>query len=149
MTIKKITCIEIVTILYIILFLYTAISKLIDFDTFKEQIATSPLLTPIAKYIAAMLPFVEFFAVLLLINPRWRLKGFYTSLILMIGFTSYIIAILLFNDQLPCSCGGVLQEMSWKQHIFFNSFFIVLATIAIVLEKQIRRDRSANVSFAH
>jgi uncharacterized membrane protein YphA (DoxX/SURF4 family) len=143
---KKTTVIEITTILYIILFLYTGISKLMDYSIFKEHIATSPLLAPIAKPIAESLPFVEFFVVILLTVPRWRLKGFYAALSLMMLFTIYIIGILSFDDQLPCSCGGVLAEMSWGQHIIFNCGFIAMAIIGIIFQKKMQKTNREQIS---
>lgn len=42
-----------------------------------------------------------------------------------------------FSKRLPCSCGGVIALLSWKQHIAFNLFFLSLAVIGIYLEQQI------------
>jgi uncharacterized membrane protein YphA (DoxX/SURF4 family) len=139
---KKTTIVETITILFIILFLYTGISKVMDYSVFKEQIATSPILAPVSKLIAAGVPAVEFLVVFLLAIPRWRLKGLYASLILMILFTGYITALLSFSDQLPCSCGGVIELMSWSQHIIFNSLFIALAVVGVVLQKQLKKSFS-------
>ena len=133
---KRTTIIEAIVFLYAILFLYTGISKLIDYHVFKENIAESPILAPIATPIAWGLPWVEFVATGLLIIPRWRLKGLYTSLILMILFTGYVIGILLFDEHLPCSCGGILQQLTWPQHMIFNTTFIILAIIAILLQRK-------------
>ena len=136
---KKTTIIETITVLYIILFLYTGISKLIDYPIFKEQIANSEILASIAKPLAMLLPLIEFAIVVLLIIPKWRLKGFYACASLMTIFTLYIISILLFSKEIPCSCGGVISQLSWGQHIVFNSAFIVLSLIAIKLEKRIEK----------
>lgn len=133
---KKANIIEAITILYVILFLYTGISKIIDYTIFKEQIAISPILAPVAKPIAIFLPWLEFTIVLLLTIPRWRLKGLYVSATLMILFTAYIIFILTVNENIPCSCGGIIELLSWKQHILFNAAFIVLAILAILLQKK-------------
>lgn len=143
---KKATVLETIVILYIILFLYTGISKLIDYSIFKEQIATSPFLAPMAKGIALSIPWIEFLVVILLIVPKWRLKGLYNSLLLMIVFTMYIVGILLFNKDLPCSCGGVISELSWGQHIVFNSVFIVMAIAAILFERQLRKSNKDALS---
>ena len=137
---KKNTLIEIIMMLYVILFLYTGISKLMDYSLFKEQITTSPLLVPVAPYVAVLLPWIEFATAVLLFVPKWRLKGLYASLVLMVVFTGYVIGILLFNDKLPCSCGGILQDLSWKQHLVFNGLFIALAITAIILQKQLKRE---------
>jgi uncharacterized membrane protein YphA (DoxX/SURF4 family) len=128
--------IEIIAILFVILFLYTAISKLMDYALFTEQLATSPWLAPLADLIAPGLPVVEFAVLALLIIPKWRLYGFYSSLLLMCLFTGYVIAILLYNDQLPCSCGGIMEELTWPQHIIINTVFILLASLGIIFERK-------------
>jgi uncharacterized membrane protein YphA (DoxX/SURF4 family) len=148
-TSNKNTVTGIITILFIILFLYTGISKLTEYASFKEEISTSPFLTSFAKYIALGLPWVEFAVTTLLVVPKWRLSGLYTSLLLMIVFTTYITAILLFNEKLPCSCGGVIQQLSWKQHLVFNSIFILLALTGIFMERNIRRARSKDLNSAY
>lgn len=135
---KRTTIIDLIAALLMILFLYTGISKLAEYLVFKEQIAESPLLAKFASFIAVLLPITEFGATILLIVPRWRLKGFFASLTLMILFTLYIVAILSFNEHIPCSCGGVIALLSWKQHIIFNGLFIVLSGIGIILERDIK-----------
>ncbi|MDR3716742.1 MAG: hypothetical protein P4L51_28375 [Puia sp.] len=148
MTIKFLpTVSEILSVLFIMLFLYTGISKISDYFVFKEQIATSPLLAPFAPVIAGLLPWVEFGVVILLAIPRWRLKGLYASFILMVAFTIYIIAMLTFNKEVPCSCGGVIELLSWNAHIVFNSVFIGLAGIAIIAETKIRKARKKSLTF--
>lgn len=136
---KRSTTIEIIVFLYAVLFLYTGISKLMEYGTFREQLAESPVLAPVASLVAVILPFAEFLIVLLLIVPRWRLKGFYAALGMMTAFTIYIIALLSFSDKLPCSCGGVIALLSWPQHIMFNGLFIVLAIAAIWSQKHQKR----------
>src|SRR5689334_16631231 len=99
---KRTTIIELIIVLYAILFLYTGVSKLMEYSVFKEQIAQSPILAPIATPVAFILPWLEFAVIVLMMIPKWRLKGLYASLVLMIGFTGYVIGILLFNEKLPC-----------------------------------------------
>lgn len=132
---KKAVVIEIISFLFILLFLYTAINKLIDFTVFKYQIAESPVLQPVAWWIAWLIPAAEFFVSGLLLVSGWRLKGLYGSLILMVSFTVYIILVMTLSKDLPCSCGGIIALLSWKQHLIFNSAFIVLAITGIVLER--------------
>jgi uncharacterized membrane protein YphA (DoxX/SURF4 family) len=134
---KRTTIVETISILFIIFFLYTGISKLMDYSVTKEQIALSPLLAPIAGWIVIVLPIAEIIVSVILFIPRTRLKGLYASLILMTVFTGYVIYILSYNEHLPCTCGGVLQSLSWKQHLLFNSVFIVLALTGIVLGRRI------------
>jgi len=132
--------VEIISTLFVILFLYTGISKIMDYSIFKEQLAESPVLGPVAPVIAIGLPILEFLLVAGLLIPRWRLRAFYASTALMVAFTIYITALMLFADHLPCSCGGVLAQLSWGEHIVFNSVYIVLGILGIILERKIRND---------
>ena len=126
-----------------ILFLYTGISKLREFAVFQEQIAENSILNPIAPFVAWAVPLTEFLVTLLLILPRWRIKGLYASLALMIAFTLYIGAIMIFNKELPCSCGGIVSQLSWNGHLVLNSVFILLAIAGVKLERQLRRAAKA------
>lgn len=133
---KRTTIIETILVFNIILFLYTGISKIMEYSEFKEQLADSPILGFVSTPVALLLPWVEFAIVLMLIAPRWRLKGFYATLALMILFTAYIIGLLNINKELPCSCGGIIALLSWKQHLVFNSIFILLNALAIRFQKR-------------
>lgn len=52
----------------------------------------------------------------------------------MVLFTAYIAMILTLADYVPCSCGGVLEDMSWEQHLWFNGFFVLLSIAGIMLD---------------
>jgi uncharacterized membrane protein YphA (DoxX/SURF4 family) len=134
--IKKSLLVEIIALLFVILFLYTGISKWIDYYLFIESVGTTPLLEPVAGLIAISLPATEIIVSVLLFIPRTRLIGLYASLVLMVLFIIYIIYILNIDDKLPCSCGGILQQLSWKQHLVVNGVFVLLALTAILLTQK-------------
>jgi hypothetical protein len=138
--IKRTTIIEIITVLNIILFLYTGIAKIMDYSLFKEQLAMSPILSWAATPVAVLLPVVEFAIVLMLVIPRWRLKGLYASFIIMTLFTAYIIAMFIVAPEMPCSCGGIIELLSWRGHIAFNSAFILLNALAIYLRRKEKKE---------
>jgi len=122
--------------IFIILFIYTGISKLAGYGTFKEQISMSPILYSWASAIAWLLPVIELITAVLLFIPAWRMAGLYLSLVLMAFFTGYIIFIMLFDKQLPCSCGGIIQQLSWTQHLIVNGFLTAFALIGIYLQRR-------------
>lgn len=134
--IKRTTIIEIITILNIILFLYTGISKIMDYSVFKEQLAVSPILSWTSTSVAVLLPVVECLIVIMLIVPRWRLKGLYASFIIMTAFTAYITAMFIVAPEMPCSCGGIIELLSWQGHLIFNSIFVILNGLAIYLQRK-------------
>jgi uncharacterized membrane protein YphA (DoxX/SURF4 family) len=146
---KKNVIVEIIAFLFIILFLYTAISKWMDFVLTREQIGLTPLLAPVATLVTISLPAAEIIASVLLFIPRTRVRGLYATLTLMLLFTSYIIYILNYDDQLPCTCGGIIQQLSWKQHLILNIGLILLALAGILLSRRMQEgNRRYPTSFA-
>ena len=130
---KKNMIIEIICSLFIILFLYAALTKLLDYEKFRIQIGQSPLLTVFAGWIAWMVPVAEILISIMLVLARFRLIGLYAAFSLMVMFTTYIICILTLSLYIPCSCGGVLEKLGWTEHLIFNIAFIILAAVAILL----------------
>ncbi|WP_312322501.1 MauE/DoxX family redox-associated membrane protein [Soonwooa sp.] len=134
---KKISSILPVAISYffVLLFCYAGISKILDFENFQVQIAQSPLLSTYAGFISYATIISEMMIVALLIIPKTRLIGLYASLGLMSAFTIYIYLILEYSEFVPCSCGGILENMGWRQHLFFNISCAFLAILSVLLSE--------------
>lgn len=125
--------VEVICYLFILLFVYAAVSKLLDFNTFQSQLAQSPLLSAYAGVISLVAPVSELIIAVLLCTKRYRLWGLYAFFSLMVMFTTYIFIILNFSSYTPCSCGGVLEKLGWTEHLIFNVVFILLAGCSIFL----------------
>jgi uncharacterized membrane protein YphA (DoxX/SURF4 family) len=132
---RKIT-IEIISSLFIVLFLYAALSKLFDYEKFSIQIGQSPLLTGFGNTIPWLVILLEITVCIFLIWRKFRLAGFLGAFSLMVMFTAYVVAILNFSSFIPCSCGGVLEKLGWHEHLLFNSFFTLLSLLGVLLESQ-------------
>jgi hypothetical protein len=126
--------VDIIVVLFIMLFIYAATSKLIDIEKFRVQLGQSPLLTPFVSFVSWVIPLLEILISFLVVFKRTRLLGLYMAFTLMILFSFYIVAITGYGEFIPCSCGGVLQHMSWHQHLIFNLTFVCLGGIAILLD---------------
>lgn len=133
---KRKIVIAIISFLFILLFVYAAMNKLMDYQKFRVQIGQSPLLTGFGDSIPWMVIASEFLVSLFLIIPHFRLLGFFAAFSLMTMFTAYVVAILSFSSQIPCSCGGVMEALDWREHLIFNSVFVIFALIGIILQGQ-------------
>jgi len=133
---------ETVSCVFIVLFTYAAISKLIDHESFIIQLGQSPLFTSVAIWVSWIVPAVEIMVSIGLALPGTRMVALYASFTLMVLFTAYIIAILNLDGHIPCSCGGVLESMGWKEHLVFNIGFTLLAMGAVMVYP----DKSAGVA---
>lgn len=132
---------ELIGLLYILLFVYAAVSKILDFENFQVQLGQSPLLSAFANEVAFSLPLLEILISILLITARFRYIALLASFGLMVLFSTYITIILNYSSFIPCSCGGILSQLNWKEHLTFNILFILLALIAIALYKKTETSR--------
>jgi uncharacterized integral membrane protein len=125
--------IEIIAALFVLLFIYTAIDKVSGQKNFEITISKSPLIGPYAKKISYLLPALEILVAIALSIPKTKLAGLWGAFILMSTFTIYIAYMILFTPRLPCSCGGVLKYLTWKEHLIFNILFTLAAFTGIIL----------------
>lgn len=133
---SKAIIVDVIAYLFILLFLYTATDKIWKFQSFQRVMGVMPLIGKFGVYIAYFIPTSEIITSVLLIVPALKKYGLLSSLTLMVGFTMYLIFMVFYAKDLPCNCGGVITKMSWNQHVLFNIFFIILATVACHFEKE-------------
>jgi len=126
--------IEIICLLYVLLFMYASASKIIDFENFQVQLGQSPLLSVHAWWISWSVLTIEITIAILLCIPKYKKFGLFAALSLMVMFSIYIFMILHFGSFVPCSCGGILEKMGWNTHLVFNLFFVVLALLGLIMQ---------------
>ncbi|MBN9383495.1 MAG: hypothetical protein J0H74_22245 [Chitinophagaceae bacterium] len=134
---KKRNIVGAIIALLVLLFVYTACSKLLDLETFRGNMYNQRLPHWTSMLLIWGLPPAEIAVAGCLLFSRTQRIGLYLSLTLLSIFTLYIAAILLhFFRSIPCSCGGVLRHMTWQQHFWFNLTFIFLTILALALDEK-------------
>lgn len=128
---------ELICLLYVLLFVYAAVSKLLDFENFQVQLGQSPLISSFAGFTSFFIPIFELLLAFFLIFPKSRRISLYLSTFLMSAFSAYIFVMLNFSPNVPCSCGGILEQLGWKEHLYFNLLFVFIGTIALYLENRV------------
>ncbi|MHB8207640.1 MauE/DoxX family redox-associated membrane protein [Mucilaginibacter sp.] len=145
----KKTTVEIIAALLVLLFIYAAVNKLMNYNHFKFTLGSSPLIGKLSPMVATAIPIAEILIASLLIRSGTLKLGLYLSLSLLVLFTIYLIGILSFSTHIPCACGGILQKLSWKAHIVFNVCCILINIVALRLLK-INKDpfENSEITFA-
>src|SRR5690606_24445333 len=115
------------SLLFVVLFLYTVYHKIVGIDAFTKGIAKIPVVGAYSVAVAWGVLGAEALVALLLIWPGTNRLGLWGALGLMVAFTVYISSMLLFAAKLPCHCGGAIEKLTWGQHLLFNCGFIALA----------------------
>jgi len=118
---------------YSLLLLYGTSSKLIDYESFRVQLGQSPVISSFAGGVSFIIPAAEIAIAVLLFIKNCRIAALFAGYSLMCMFTAYIYIILNYSPYIPCSCGGVLENMDWTQHMIFNICFLLFAASSILL----------------
>lgn len=133
---------------FILLFCYAAISKVFDFENFQLQLSQSPLTNHYSAIISYAVIVIELVIVWMLSSPKLRILGLHGCFTLMFFFTVYIYIILNYSDNIPCSCGGILENLGWSEHMVFNVLCSAIALAAIVISTKARNIRLSAVILA-
>ena len=135
---KKSIIVDIITYFFVLLFVYTGIAKLTEIHLVKEQMLSAPLLgsPALAGIITWALPIGEIILAIALAIPKFQLKALYVTFGLMTLFTIYVVIILFMDNHLSCSCGGIIEELSPKQHVLFNISCVILCLVAILVHRR-------------
>lgn len=123
--------------LVFILFLYSGFTKVLRFDLFVNNLDKSVFLEQLNTHVIAILIIsIEFLIPALLLFRSTLNAGYQISFFLLLIFTGYILLILNFSPYIPCSCGGLIEYLSWKQHIVFNCVFLLILLYLIFSGKK-------------
>ena len=125
---------NIVIMLLLLLWIPVSVDKILNFAIFKTGILAQPFSNHLGYILIYILPLAEVITAITLITEKFRKIGLLLSTTLMFAFTCYIaVALLGAWEKLPCSCGSVINGMNWKQHFFFNLFFLCLSLVGLYL----------------
>jgi putative oxidoreductase len=131
---------KIITLLLILLWFYTASSKLMDYNDFSVQLSRQVLPAWLKEVLLITLPEAEIVIGLLLLFKKSELAGLWVSFLLMLLFTGYVgLVVIGYFHEVPCSCGGVIKAMGWNTHFYFNLLFLLLTIVGILLKNRERR----------
>lgn len=150
MPIRKVLS-EIFVYLIALLWLYTSVYKFLQIDNSISQLGDSPLIAPFAVWFGYGLPVIEFALFALLLISKTRRYALIGSTILLTLFTIYIIVILNFyRADTPCTCGGIISKLGWKNHIYFNLTFLLMG-VYVLIEPYLKSDKQtySEVSMKH
>ncbi|WP_316828754.1 MauE/DoxX family redox-associated membrane protein [Pedobacter miscanthi] len=117
--------------LLVLLWGYAAFSKLGDYGRFvaQMQLAPVPLIKSLAPLLGVLVPVTELALIGLLFSERFKKAGLWLSFLLLLSFMVYIAVMLLSGLSLPCTCGGLISKLGWRQHLTFNALFMLISVL--------------------
>lgn len=122
-----------IAILMAFIFLYATVSKVFELNKFYYQLAKSPLIPyGYNEYVGNIVLLIELIIVYLVFKNKIQ-YSLLISFALMFFFSLYIGYLLYFSYFIPCSCGGILGDLSWDNHLIFNIATTILSGSAYLL----------------
>ena len=149
MKISKRDAQETIAAALIFLYLYTGLSKYLSINAFQSVLNKSIVLQAYATLLSLALPGFEILLAVLLAVPRTRHIGFKISQYLLSLFTLYLLYMIKFSPKLPCSCGGIISQLSWTQHIILNVCLMIVSLYGAYLSRQIKMEKNFSTLLKH
>lgn len=119
-----------------VLFIGTAVLKLLSIDNFEVYIYSFGLFSYTwTTFFSRLLIFIELMVGISLIMKIYFKQIWWLTMLMMVGFTLFLVYAAIFRNDSNCHCFGDLIELNPTQSIFKNIF-----TIALLLF--IRKERS-------
>lgn len=123
-----------ITALLILLLMYSAGAKAIQWGDYAQTMRNQPLPHWLTQPLTVVIPLAQLITVACLISEKFRRTGLFASIVLLTLPTFYIIALLLqFFPWVPCSCGNAFRWLSWQQLLWLHLSFLSLTGLALRL----------------
>lgn len=118
----------------ILIWTYSGLDKLIQFDQSRKSFLNQPLPNEIEEVLAYSIPGVELLLALLLLFSVTRWWGFLGSSLVLTVFTSYVGLIWVGAfPRVPCNCAGILESLGWAEHFILNLGLIGVSILGLYL----------------
>lgn len=123
------------SVVFILFWLYSAGFKLYDFGAFKQEMHSQVFPAGLSNLLSYIVPASEIVIAALLVSSTTRSVGMIFSFLLMLAFTTYTGLVLLdMCSTTPCNCIGLLGEKaSWGDNFMLNLVITVAVTAGLIL----------------
>ncbi|MEJ2003781.1 MAG: hypothetical protein P8X57_02195 [Cyclobacteriaceae bacterium] len=119
--------------LFIAVFTYAAMTKVIAPVDFGVKLLKAHYIpTFLIPAVTALIPLSEIAAVVFIMFGKFTRLGWEIIYILMICFDVHLAILHLVAPAAPCSCGGLLESISFGQHMIFNALLTLIAAVRLV-----------------
>lgn len=127
----------ILTSILILIFIYTGLDKLIQFDASRNAFHNQTFPSELAEVLTFAVPITELLIALLLLFSVTRWWGFLSSLLLLTIFITYVGLIWVGAfPRVPCNCAGIINSLGWAEHFALNLILIGLAIVGLKQEQR-------------
>ncbi|OWK72891.1 hypothetical protein CBW16_11620 [Flavobacteriaceae bacterium JJC] len=121
-----------ISLFFAVLFSYAAVSKATGFKNFRDQLGQSPGLNGYGEPVAYGVIALQTATVILLCYRPFRLWGLWSAFGILAVSAGYIGTILMYSNNLPCTCIGLFEKMTWKENLVLNIGLMITAFTGMI-----------------
>ena len=113
---------------------YAAMSKLMNYEQSQNEMLNQVFPRSWAIILTWFVPSLELLITLTLLFKQTLRYGLWAATLLLGAFSIYIAVVMTgVFGRVPCSCGGILKNMSYYVHLIFNLLFLTIGIAGIRL----------------
>lgn len=127
---------DVVSFLVWLVIFFSAINHGINFNRLRNWVRFSPITANFSEPVAYVILAAELSTVLLLLWRKYRIVGLYSSFLLLVVFTGYILTIMWLRHKMPRSFDGIWMNIGWFYQALINFFLLGLTFIGIILNQR-------------
>ena len=124
-----------------------------DFTKFKSEMGNQVFPDDVSNILVYALPLIEFLIAILLVQSRTRKAGHLLTVMLMLGYSTYVgLALLNVYSRMPCNCAGLLgHNSSWTSNFILNLCVTAVAGTGFIftIKDQERRKHGMDTLVSH
>lgn len=132
---------DLITLIFITLFAYAGWTKLLDYHSFRDQLAAFDHISAFAGFLALAMPLTHLGLALLFVWRKMRVCALWISFGLLMSYSAYITVVLFSETNMPCACGGLFKFTSWSGQLAMNSLLVACAFFGIIFQPNISPTR--------
>lgn len=121
---------EVITLLIIVVLIYAAINKFINYRSFRLVLGITPSLKEMVSVLTWAIPLIELSIAILVMLQKTKIVGLYLSICL---FFIYLLGMFQLKLYAPNIRGGLLDGLSFTQYVIVNTFLLTLSLAGILL----------------
>lgn len=131
-TLKKLSSPAIV-FFFVVLFSYAAMKRFLNFRNFRDQLEQAPGLQGYGETAASIIIILHVLPVIFMCLPSFRILGLWMAFGTATLFTAYMGLTLFYSENLPCTCIGLFEKLSWKQNMLLSAVLMNIALAGITM----------------
>jgi hypothetical protein len=119
-----------------VVYFYSGVDKLIHFDEFVVNFSKSPFApSEFINEVAFCVVGTELGICFLCFFNKFQKLACLLFMIISFIFSGYVFLMITYSPYLPCSCGGLINFLTWNEHLVLNILLTTISGYATIISE--------------